>query len=129
MSFRLARAQGQYGSPGNPGSKRIQRISAGTGVRHSEVNPSSAEPAHFFQIWIEPAATGTQASYEQIRFDPDEKKNRLKLLAGLRAAAVPARISQDAYLFVAELADGVEIPYTLARTAPRGCTWFGEALR
>jgi redox-sensitive bicupin YhaK (pirin superfamily) len=70
-------------------------MSAGTGVRHSEFNPSSAEPVHFFQIWIEPAETGTQASYEQIRFDPDEKKNRLKLRAfSCFSATLPsARIS------------------------------------
>ena len=86
------------------GPNEIQRMSAGTGVRHSEFNPSGKEPVHFFQIWIEPAKMGTQPSYEQIRFDPQEKKNRLKRLP---------RINQDAQVFVAELEKGTEIPYPL----------------
>jgi redox-sensitive bicupin YhaK (pirin superfamily) len=95
------------------GPNEIQRMSAGTGVRHSEFNPSGTEPLHLFQIWIEPATMGTQPSYEQIRFDPKEKKNKLKLLAGPEGGNGAARINQDAHLFVAELAKGVEIPYSL----------------
>ena len=95
------------------GPNEIQRMSAGTGVRHSEFNPSSTEPLHLFQIWIEPATMGTQPSYEQIRFDPTEKKNKLKRLAGPEGGNGAARINQDAYVFVAELARGVEIPYSL----------------
>ncbi len=60
------------------GPNEIQRMSAGTGIRHSEFNPSTSERLHFFQIWIEPGTTGTQPSYEQIRFDPEEKKNMAK---------------------------------------------------
>src|SRR6185436_17318890 len=85
------------------GPNEIQRMSAGTGVRHSEFNPSNTERLHFFQIWIEPATAGTTPSYEQIRFDPEEKKNKLKLLAGLGGADGAARINQDAQVFVAEL--------------------------
>jgi hypothetical protein len=96
------------------GPNEIQRMSAGTGVRHSEFNPSSAEPLHLFQIWIEPATTGTQPSYEQIRFDPEEKRNKLKRLAGPASINGAARINQDAHMFVAELAKGAEIPYSLA---------------
>ena len=95
------------------GPNEIQRMSAGTGVRHSEFNPSSAEPLHFFQIWIEPATMGTQPGYEQIRFDPEEKKNKLKRLAGPEGGNGSVRINQDAQVFVAELAKGVEIPYSL----------------
>jgi len=95
------------------GPNEIQRMSAGTGVRHSEFNPSSTEPLHLFQIWIEPATMGTQPSYEQIRFDPTEKKNKLKRLAGPEGGNGAARINQDAHVFVAELARGVEIPYSL----------------
>jgi quercetin 2,3-dioxygenase len=96
------------------GPNEIQRMSAGTGVRHSEFNPSNAEPLQFFQIWIEPATTGTQPSYEQIRFDPEEKQNKLKRLAGPASVNGAARINQDAHMFVAELAKGAEIPYSLA---------------
>src|SRR6202171_5923682 len=67
------------------GPHEIQRMSAGTGVRHSEFNPSRSEPLHLFQIWIEPATMGMPPSYEQIRFDPEEKKNKLKHLAGPEA--------------------------------------------
>jgi redox-sensitive bicupin YhaK (pirin superfamily) len=95
------------------GPNEIQRMSAGTGVRHSEFNPSSTEPLHLFQIWIEPATMGTQPSYEQIRFDPEEKKNKLKRLAGPKGGNGAARINQDAHMFVAELAKKVEIPYSL----------------
>jgi len=95
------------------GPNEIQRMSAGTGVMHSEFNPSKSDGLHFFQIWIEPATTGTQPGYEQIRFDPEEKKNKLKRLAGPQAGNGAARINQDAQVFVAELAKGYEIPYSL----------------
>lgn len=95
------------------GPNEIQRMSAGTGIRHSEFNPSQSEQLHFFQIWIEPATTGTEPSYEQIRFDPKEKENKLKRLAGSAESNGAARINQDAQVFVADLAQGVEIPYSL----------------
>jgi hypothetical protein len=95
------------------GPNEIQRMSAGTGVMHSEFNPSSTKPVHFFQIWLEPATRGTPSSYEQIRFDPKEKKGRLKLLAAPDGGAGVATINQDARVFVAELAQGQEIGYPL----------------
>lgn len=88
-------------------------MSAGTGVRHSEYNPSQSDRLHLFQIWIEPATTGTQPSYEQIQFDPKEKQNKLKRLAGPAGGNGAARINQDAHVFVAELSKGAEIPYSL----------------
>ena len=102
------------------GPNEIQRMSAGTGVRHSEFNPSKSERLHFFQIWIEPAKDGTRPSYEQIRFDPMEKKNKLKRLAGPEAANGAARINQDAHVFVAELAKGAELPYSIG---PNRAAW------
>jgi quercetin 2,3-dioxygenase len=95
------------------GPNEIQRMSAGTGVRHSEFNPSDSERLHLFQIWIEPRTAGTRPSYEQIRFDPQEKHNKLKRLAGPTDGDGAARINQDAQVFVAELAKGAEIPYAL----------------
>jgi redox-sensitive bicupin YhaK (pirin superfamily) len=95
------------------GPDEIQRMSAGTGVMHSEFNPSSSEGVHFLQIWIEPATTGIRPGYEQKSLAPDEKKNRLKLLAGPAADNGAVRINQDARVFVAELAKGIGIPYTL----------------
>jgi redox-sensitive bicupin YhaK (pirin superfamily) len=102
------------------GPNEIQRMSAGTGIRHSEFNPSDSERLHFFQIWIEPATDGTPPSYEQIRFDPAEKKNKLKRLAGPGGANGAARINQDAQVFVAELAKNIEIPYSLG---PHRSAW------
>ena len=95
------------------GQNEIQRMSAGTGVMHSEFNGSKDDPLHFFQIWIEPASDGKPPSYEQISFDPKEKENKLKRLAGPAGENGAARINQDAHVFVAELAKGAEIPYDL----------------
>src|SRR5580698_10585913 len=63
------------------GPNEVQRMSAGSGVVHSEFNASKTEPVHFLQVWIEPATTGTPSSYEQFKFDPEEKKGKLKLIA------------------------------------------------
>lgn len=95
------------------GPNEIQRMSAGTGVVHSEFNASSSDRLHFFQIWIEPASDGKKPSYEQISFDPKEKRNKLKRLAGPEGENGAARINQDAQVFVAELDQGAEIPYDL----------------
>jgi len=103
------------------GPNEIQRMSAGTGIRHSEFNPSGSDPLHFFQIWIEPASMGSRPSYEQIRFDPEEKQNRLKLLAAPEPDNGAARINQDARVFVADLAKGAAIPYALG---PKRHAWI-----
>jgi redox-sensitive bicupin YhaK (pirin superfamily) len=97
------------------GPNEIQRMSAGTGIRHSEFNPSREAPVHFFQIWIEPAAEGTKPSYEQIRFDAADKRNRWKRLAGPDGGERAARIGQDAHVFVAELENGVELQHELGK--------------
>jgi redox-sensitive bicupin YhaK (pirin superfamily) len=98
------------------GPNEIQRMSAGTGIRHSEFNPSADSPVHFFQVWITPAAVGTKPSYEQIRFDPADKKNRLKRLAGPDGGDTAARINQDAHVFVSELERDAEVHYDLGPT-------------
>lgn len=95
------------------GPNEIQRMSAGTGVIHSEFNASDREPVHFLQIWIEPATEGTPSSYEQIGFAAEEKQGKLKLLAGPHGGDGVARINQDAQVFVAELANGDGIDYRL----------------
>jgi redox-sensitive bicupin YhaK (pirin superfamily) len=97
------------------GPNEIQRMSAGTGVLHSEFNASKTEPLHFFQIWIEPATQGIEPSYEQLRFDPAEKQNKLKLLAGPQPGNGAAQINQDAQVYVAELTKGSAIPYALGK--------------
>jgi len=85
------------GSVIRPGD--VQRMSAGTGVRHSEFNPSSANVVHFLQIWIQPNEQGIAPSYEQKRFDADEKRGRLRLIASPDSAEGSVLIHQDARVF------------------------------
>mgnify|MGYP001602411296 FL=1 len=95
------------------GPNEIQRMSAGTGVIHSEFNPSGSKPVHFFQIWIEPASTGGKPSYQQIAFDPKEKQGKFRLLASPQQEDGAAKINQDAKVFAAELADSEKLSYPL----------------
>jgi len=103
------------------GPNEIQRMSAGTGVLHSEFNPSGTDPVHFLQIWLEPASTGTTASYEQIRFEPQEKQGKLKRLAGPQGGPGVAKINQDAQVFVAELGKDNQVVYSLG---PQRYAWI-----
>lgn len=93
------------------GPNEIQRMSAGTGVMHSEFNPSDTEPVHLLQIWMEPATTGTPSSYEQLGFSPEEKQGKWKVLATPLGGNGAARINQDARVSVAEIGDGDTVGY------------------
>ena len=84
----------------------IQRMSAGTGIMHSEFNASSTEPVHFLQIWILPAHTGTPPGYEQRTFGPEVEQGQL-----VRA---PIALQQDAAIYVARLDDGATVAHALA---------------
>jgi redox-sensitive bicupin YhaK (pirin superfamily) len=97
------------------GPNEIQKMSAGSGVVHSEFNGSDAEPVHFMQIWIEPdpKARGSVPSYEQLQFSAEEKQNRFKVLAAPVATPGAATIQQDARLSVAELEPGKQLSYPL----------------
>jgi quercetin 2,3-dioxygenase len=86
------------GSTIRPGD--VQRMSAGTGVRHSEFNPSSSEKTHLLQIWIQPAANGIPPSYEEKHFSREEKLGRLRLVASSDAIDGSVKIHQDAKLYV-----------------------------
>ena len=83
------------GSVIRPGD--VQRMSAGTGVFHSEMNPGSA-PVHFLQIWIRPNQFGIEPGYEQKRFEEAEKRGRLRLIASGDGADGSVLIHQDARL-------------------------------
>jgi redox-sensitive bicupin YhaK (pirin superfamily) len=85
----------------------VQRMSAGTGVAHSEYNPSPTEPVHFLQIWIQPSRPAIPPSYEQKHFESQEKRGRLKLIASPDAREGSVTIHQDAYVY-AGLFDGEE---------------------
>jgi hypothetical protein len=97
------------------GANEIQKMSAGTGVVHSEFNGTETEPVHLLQIWIEPKTTGIKPNYEQFQFDPSEKLNRFRLLASPKPAAgtATATINQDVSLSVAELTPGKSLSYAL----------------
>lgn len=92
----------------------VQKMSAGTGILHSEFNGSDTEPVHFLQIWIHPRNTGTTPNYEQLRFDPEEKQNRFKLLAAPERTPGAVQIDQDVRVYAAELAPGVSLTHSLS---------------
>ena len=100
------------GSVMRPGD--VQRMSAGTGVRHSEFNASDAEPVHFLQIWILPAQKGLEPSYEQIRVANDDKRGQLKLIGSRDGRAGSVTIHQDVDLYATLLSDGVSVSHELA---------------
>jgi redox-sensitive bicupin YhaK (pirin superfamily) len=95
--------------PGN-----VQRMSAGTGVRHSEFNPSREERVHLLQIWIEPKITGVRPSYEEKQFGPVDKKGKLRLIASPDGRDGSVTIHQDALVYAA-LLDGTDaVTHSLA---------------
>ena len=98
------------------GPNEIQKMSAGSGVVHSEFNGSESEPVHFMQIWIEPKSRGTTPNYEQLKFDAAEKLDRFKLLASATPVEGAATINQDATVSVAELTPGKQLTYPLGGT-------------
>jgi quercetin 2,3-dioxygenase len=85
----------------------VQRMSAGSGVRHSEFNHEKAGATHFLQIWIEPSVTGIAPSYEQKHFSAEEKRGRLRLIASPDSRDGSVKLHQDAYVY-AGLFDGAE---------------------
>ena len=95
----------------------VQRMSAGTGVRHSEFNHAKDATTHFLQIWIEPDEPGVAPSYEQRRFEPAEKRGRLRLVASRDGREGSVRIHADAALYAGLLdgAESVELPLDPAR--------------
>jgi redox-sensitive bicupin YhaK (pirin superfamily) len=93
------------GSVIRPGD--VQRMSAGTGVMHSEFNGSASEPVHFLQIWIEPREPGISPGYEEKHFEPQEKRGRLRLIASPDGQDGSLTIHQDARVY-AGLFDGEE---------------------
>jgi hypothetical protein len=99
------------GSVIRPGD--VQRMSAGTGVRHSEYNHSADEPVHFLQIWIEPAEAGIPPGYEQRSFPPGEMRGRLRLIASRDGAEKSVTIHQDARVYAGALPAGQAVTHPL----------------
>ncbi len=99
------------GSVIKPGD--VQRMSAGTGIRHSELNASKSEPVHFLQIWIVPEQQGLAPSYEQKFFGDDEKRNALRLVGSRTGRDGSVTIYRDVDLYASRLADGGTVRHAL----------------
>ena len=114
----------------------VQRMSAGTGITHSEFNHSESEPVHFLQIWILPERGGLAPGYEQKQFAPEERRGRFRLVGDRHGTDGAVTIHQDVRLYVADLAAGEQIAHDLPdgrhawlQVARGVVTLNGEALR
>jgi redox-sensitive bicupin YhaK (pirin superfamily) len=145
ISYVLAGELAHKDSMGNGSTLRpgdVQRMSAGTGVRHSEFNPNPSEPVHFLQIWIQPAQRNIEPGYEEKRFALEEKRGRLRLIVSPDRADGSLLIHQDARVYAGlftggeradlEVAQGRRIYAHVARgalTANGAALAAGDALR
>jgi redox-sensitive bicupin YhaK (pirin superfamily) len=93
----------------------LQRMSAGTGVRHSEYNPSNKELVHFYQIWLLPKQKGLEPSYEELAASKGEQSGGFRLVASPDGADGGLTIHQDARLYLASLAPGEGVAHELQR--------------
>jgi redox-sensitive bicupin YhaK (pirin superfamily) len=91
----------------------VQRMSAGTGIRHSEFTPSKTEPVDFLQVWIIPDRAGLPPSYEQKTFPIDERRGTLRLVAAPDGRNGTVTVHQDARLFVANLEAGERVVHDI----------------
>lgn len=116
VTYVLAGALEHKDSMGNgevllPGE--FQRMSAGTGITHSEFNPSGDDPVHLYQIWLYPESKGIEPSYEQKKFSEEERHNRLRLVASRDASEGSLLIHQDARIFLSSLDEGHAIRHRI----------------
>jgi len=91
----------------------VQRMSAGTGIRHSEYNPSKTSRVHFLQIWILPDRIGLNPSYEQRAFMREEKRSRWRLVAAKDGRDGAVTVHQDMELYITSLDPGEKLNYRL----------------
>ena len=109
LEHRDSMGNGSIISPGE-----VQRMSAGTGVRHSEYNASDTDPVHFLQIWILPERAGLTPGYEQKAFSESEKRGQLRLVGARDARDGAVTINQDVDLYATILGDGETVSHELA---------------
>jgi redox-sensitive bicupin YhaK (pirin superfamily) len=117
VSYVLDGALQHKDSTGSGGVLRygdVQRMSAGRGVTHSEMNGSHDEKVHFLQIWLLPETAGLPASYEEKHFTPEDKRGRLRLIASPGGSEGSLTIHQDARLYASVLDAGQEVSHTFA---------------
>ncbi len=122
------------GSVIRPGD--LQRMTAGTGIRHSEFNASKTDKVHFLQIWILPERQGLAPAYEQKHFAPADRSGKLTLLASRDGREGSVTIHQDVDLYSALLGEGDKVNHTIAsgrlawiQVAKGAVTLNGEDLR
>ena len=122
------------GSVIRPGD--VQRMSAGSGIRHSEFNASKTEPVHFLQIWIVPEKKGLQPGYEQKSFTSEDKRGKLRLVGSRDGRDGSVTIHQDVDLYATVLGEGETVTHTLkvdrkawVQVARGSATLNGEDLR
>ncbi len=118
VSYVISGALAHQDSMGNgsvirPGE--VQRMSAGTGVTHSEMNPSKTEPVHFLQIWLLPAQQGIRPSYEQKAFADDQRRAKLRIVASPDGRDGSVTIHTDASLYSTLLEPGERVTHSIAR--------------
>lgn len=117
LTWVLEGALQHHDSLGNGGVIRpgeAQRMTAGTGIRHSEFNASDQEEVHFLQIWLHPEATDLEPGYEQKAFPLEERRNRLRLVASRDGREGSVLWHQDAHLHVADLDPGTTVDVPMA---------------
>jgi redox-sensitive bicupin YhaK (pirin superfamily) len=96
-------------------------MSAGTGIRHSEFNPSATDPVHLYQIWLFPREKNLTPGYEQKALDPAGRRDRLQLVASPDGRDGALTIQQDAELYLAELTPGSNVTHPLR---PKRAAWL-----
>lgn len=109
LSHKDSMGNGSTIRPGN-----VQRMSAGTGVTHSEFNASDTEPVHLLQIWILPDRNGDVPSYEEAEFTADDKRGRLRLIASPDGRDGSVTIHADARVFASVLGDNERVSHAVA---------------
>jgi redox-sensitive bicupin YhaK (pirin superfamily) len=103
----------------------LQHMTAGTGIRHSEFNPSDEQPVHLYQIWLLPERNGLKPSYEQRAFAEKERQSRLRVVASPDGRDGSLTIHQDAVVYLAKLGAGESVRHGLR---PGRSAWL-QALR
>jgi redox-sensitive bicupin YhaK (pirin superfamily) len=103
-------------SMGNAGvisAGEVQRMSAGSGIVHSEMNASTEEPGHFLQVWVLPSKEGIAPSYEQKRFDPADRKNKLQLIVSPDGRDGSLSMHQTAFFSLGSFDAGKKFAYKM----------------
>jgi redox-sensitive bicupin YhaK (pirin superfamily) len=116
ISYVLEGALEHQDSMGNGSVLRygdVQRMTAGTGVRHSEFNHSKTERVHFLQIWVQPSEAGIAPGYEEKHFSPESKQGKLRLIASPNGHDGSVLIHQDARIYATILNEGDSVTHAL----------------